>query len=93
MIDSLTVDSSLDCTSGYHHITLSPEAQKKSAFITQLKFKKVPFGLVLTPEYFLQLIIEVLKIFLFAFGYLYDIHIFSKNIEEHLRNLTSVFSS
>ena len=64
MLNSLTIYSSQDCTSGYHHIALLPNTQKKSAFITplgKLRFEKVPFGLAQTPAHFKQLINEVLK--------------------------------
>ena len=37
MLNSSAVYSSLDCTSGYHYIALSPEAQKKTVYVT-------PFG-------------------------------------------------
>ena len=36
MPNGSTIYSSLDCTSGYHHIALSTEAQKKPAFVTPL---------------------------------------------------------
>ena len=45
MLNGSHVYSSLDCTSGYHHIALSSKAQKKSAFMMpfgKLEFKKVP---------------------------------------------------
>ena len=69
MLNGSNVNSSLDYTSGYHHITLLPEAQKKSAFMTligKFKFMKVPFGLGQAPAYFQQLINEVVKGLLFA---------------------------
>ena len=47
MLNGSVVYSSLDGTTVYHHIALSPEAQKKSAFVTsfgKFEFKKVPFG-------------------------------------------------
>ena len=46
--------SSLDCTSGYHLIALSPEEQKKFAFVTpfgRFDFQKVPFGLIQAPAH------------------------------------------
>ncbi len=88
------VYTSLDCTSGYHHIGLSEEAQLKSAFITpfgKYKFTKVPFGLAQAPAYFQQLVNHILSGFYFAFAYLDDILIFSKNEEEHLQHLEKVF--
>ena len=48
ILNSSTVYYLLDCTSGYHHIALSPEAQKQSAFVTPINisvFKKEQFGL------------------------------------------------
>ena len=46
MLNGFIVCSSLDCTSGYHAIALSPEDQKKSSFVIPTgKFKKVPFDL------------------------------------------------
>ena len=84
MLKSSYVYSSLDCSSEYYHIALSPKAQKESDFITPIgkfKFKKVPFGLAQAPAYFHMLINEVLKGLPFVFRYLDDILIFSDNIE------------
>ena len=86
--------TTLDLVSGYHHIGLSKQAQKKSAFVTpfgKFEFKKVPFGLAQAPAYFQQLINEVLKELPFAFSYLDDILIFSQTPEEHLSHLQQVF--
>jgi hypothetical protein len=86
--------TSLDCTSGYHHIGLSEQAQLKSAFVTpygKFKFKKVPFGLAQAPAYFQQLVNHILSGFTFAFAYLDDILIYSKTEEEHLKHLEMVF--
>ena len=55
MLNGLTVYSSLDCTSGYHHIALFPEAKRKSVFITtigKIEFRKVTFGLVQSSAHF-----------------------------------------
>ena len=55
MINSSTVYTSLDCTSGYDHIALFPEGQKKFASVIAIgkfKFKKVPFGLAHAPTHF-----------------------------------------
>ena len=40
--------SLLDSTSGYHHIALSPEVQKKSTFVSpfgKFEFKELHYGL------------------------------------------------
>ena len=45
----------LDCTGAFHGLRLSPDAAKKSAFITHLgkfEWKVAPFGLVLLPSYY-----------------------------------------
>ena len=57
VLNGSTVYSSLDCSYGYYHIALLPEAQKKSAFVMpfgKFKFKKVPFSLVQPPTHFQQ---------------------------------------
>ena len=79
--------SSLNCTSGYHYIGLSPEVQKKSAFVTPInKFDLMigPFGLGQAPVHFKQLIIEVPKGFLFASGYLNAVFVLIENDENTL---------
>ena len=94
-LNGAKIFTSLDCTQGYHHIGLSPESQLKSAFVTEeggkFMFKKVPFGLAQAPAYFQLLMNLVLHGINFAFAYLDDILIFSKNEEEHLKHLQMVF--
>ena len=71
MLNGLTVYSSLDCTSGYHHIALSPEAYRISAFMTpfrKFEFKKVPFGLAQAPTHFQKLIMKCFKVLLLLLG-------------------------
>ena len=80
---------SLDCTSGYHHIALSSEAQEISTFVMpfgEFEFKKVPFGLAQAPTHFQHLINEELKCLSFIFGYLDGIFVFSENNE----NISSI---
>ena len=70
---------------------LSKEAQAKTAFMIggpiggKWEFKVCPFGLTQAPAYFQRMVHQVLEGLTFAFGYLDDILIFSKNIEEHLK--------
>ena len=57
MLNNSIVYSPLDCTFGYHHIVLSPEAHKKSTFVMligKFKFRKEPFGLVKASTHFQQ---------------------------------------
>ena len=45
----------LDCTGAFHGLRLSPDAAKKSTFITHLgkfEWKVAPFGLALLPSYY-----------------------------------------
>ena len=49
---SSSISSTLDLKSGYYHIALSVESQRKSAFVIpvgKFEFWKVPFGLVQAP--------------------------------------------
>ena len=75
MLNGSSVYLPLQYTSGYHHITVSPEAQKKSSFN-----KKVPFSLAQVPMHFQYLINKVVKGLPFSFGYLNYILIFSKTV-------------
>ena len=80
MLNGSTAYSSLDSSCGYHHIALSPKAQKKSAFVMPIgnfEFKKVPFGLAQDPTHFQQLINDLIRGLSFAFAYL-DMLAFSK---------------
>ena len=85
--------STFDIRSGYYHLELSKEAQAKTAFVIggpigeKWEFKVCPFGLTQAPAYFQRLVHQVLEGLTFAFGYLDDILIFSKNMEEHLRHV------
>ena len=89
--------STFDMRSGYHHVTLSPESQAKSAFVIggpyggKFEFKVCPFGLAQAPAYFQRLVDEVLRGLPFDFGYLNDILIFRPNIEAHLQHIEILF--
>ena len=50
-----------------------------------------PFGLTQVPAYFQRLAHQVLEGLTFAFGYLDDILIFSKDMEEHLKHVEILF--
>ena len=49
------------------------------------------FGLTQAPAYFQLLVNKVLEGLDFTFGYLNDILIFSKNMEEHLQHIRILF--
>ena len=84
----------LDLRSGYYHIALYADCQRKSAFVTPMgkfEFWKVPFGLAQAPAYFQQLIHEVLSSLDFAFIYLDGILIHSPVPETHVKHIKVVF--
>ena len=88
MADRSTIYSSLDCCSGYHDIGLSSKTQNKPGFETligKFEFRKVPFGLHQASTHPKQPIDEVLNGLPFAFRYLDDIHISSKQHWKTLR--------
>ena len=77
------VFSTIDLSSGYHHITLG----KSSRAFGKYKFLMVPFGLAQAPAYFQLLMNKVLDGPDFAMTYLDDIIIFSSIELEHLEHL------
>ena len=89
-LEGSTIYSTFDMRSGYYHLELSQESQPKSAFVVRgpkggkWEFKRCPFGLTQAPAYFQMLVNKVLEGLEFAFGYLDDILIYSKNMDEHL---------
>ena len=94
MLNGSNVYSSLESTSGYHHIALLPEAKQKSAFLTlicKFEYKKVPFSLAQALAHFKKLINEVFKGFPFTFGYLDDSLYFIENFDKHFKHLRTVF--
>ena len=95
MSNGSSVYSSLECTSGCHHIVFSPEVQKKSVFVTPIgkfQLKKVPFSLAQTLTHFQQLITEILKGLPFAFRYLDNILLFTENTDKHFEHLRAMLN-
>ena len=96
-LEGSTIYSTFDMRSGYYHLELSQESQPKSAFVIggpkggKWEFKRCPFGLTQAPAYFQMLVNKVLEGLDFTFGYLDDILIFSKNMEEHLQHVRTLF--
>ena len=85
----------LDCTGAFHGLRLSPDAAKKSAFITHLgkfEWKVAPFGLALLPSYYSKAMQDTLSgLQDFARNYMDDILIASYTEKEHLDHITQVF--
>ena len=96
-LEGSTIYSTFDMRSGYYHLELNQESQPKSAFVVggpkggKWEFKRCPFGLTQAPAYFQMLVNKVLEGMEFTFGYLDDILVFSKNMEEHLQHVRILF--
>ena len=96
-LEGSTIYSTFDMRSGYYHLELSPDSQPKSAFVVggpkggKWEFKRCPFGLTQAPAYFQMLVNKVLEGLEFAFGYLDDILIYSRNMDEHLQHVRILF--
>ena len=88
------VFSTIDLSSGYHHISLGKDSRDKTAFVTpfsKYKFLMVPFCLPQAPAYFQLLMNKISEGLSYAMTYLDDIIIFSENEEDNLRHLDEVF--
>ena len=88
--------STLDLSSGYWQVSLSPEARCKTAFATHLglfQFKVMPFGLCNAPATFERLMDQVLQGLRWSrcLVYLDDIISFGTTFEDALDNLTLIF--
>ena len=85
----------LDCTGAFHGLRLSPDAAKKSTFITHLdkfEWKVAPCGLALLPSYYSKAMQDTLSgLEDFARKYMDDVLIASYKEKEHLYHITQVF--
>ena len=85
----------LDCTGTFHGLRLSPDAAKKSTFITHLgkiKWNIAPFGLALLPSYYSKAMQNTLSgLEDFARNYMDDILMASYTEKEHLDHIMQVF--
>ena len=87
--------TTLDLSSGYHHIALDKDAIKKTVFVTpfgKYEYMKVPFGLAQAPAYFQNLMNRVLNGLHFTLAYLDDVIIFSETEEQHLKHIQIVLT-
>ena len=87
--------TTLDCTGAFHGLRLSPDASKKSAFITHLgkfEWKDAPFRLALLPSYYSKTMQDTLSgLEDFARNYMDHVLIASYTEKEHLDHIIQVF--
>ena len=87
--------SKVDLLKGYHQIPVNDGDIKKTAVITPFSlflFPQCPFGLKNAGQDFQRLMDEILGDIPHVFVYIDDILIASETLEEHLRDLRTVFS-
>lgn len=88
--------STLDLASGYYQVPVTEEDRQKTAFSTHkglYEFCKMPFGLCNAPATFQRLMTTVLNgsVGTRCLIYLDDIICYSRDFDEHLQNLESIF--
>ena len=89
-LEGSVVYSTFDMRSGYYHIELTPASKEKSAFVVGGPYAG-KYQLTQAPAYFQRVVHEVIEGLTFAYGYLDDILVFSKSIEEHFHHFKIIF--
>ena len=89
--------STMDLTSGYWQVAMSPEAKRKAAFVTNeglFQFRVMPFGLCNAPATFERLMDRLLCGMLWSrcLVYLDDVISFGRSIPEALARLEEVLA-
>ena len=96
-LESCKYFSILDLRSGYHHIGLSEESKHLTAFTThsgKFQWNVLPFGIGIGVQTFSFVINKAISHCSdFAANYLDNIIVFSRNAEEHMSHLETIFEA
>lgn len=90
--------TTLDLASGFHQIEVHPDDIQKTAFSVEhglYEYLRMPFGLKNAPATFQRVMDHVLRdsIGKCCLVYMDDIIIFSVSLQEHIENLTKIFTA
>lgn len=86
----------IDLKSAFHQIPLSETSKQYTAFVTPVglyQYNRLPFGLTVSPQVFcrlMDLVLGDLK-YVCVFPYVDDLCIYSRDFEQHLRDVEAVF--
>lgn len=90
-----SIFSSIDLVRAFHNIPVFPDDVPKTAVISPVglyEYNRMPFGLRNAPSTFQRFMNAVLKDLSFIFCYIDDILVFSRDKEEHVTHLHTLFT-